>query len=67
VRSLHWSIHPNGRLEVDVHGLDAVELRVFEDGAVIAGGDDAPDAVVRPRLFALRAWPLARICCAPAS
>ena len=40
MRSLHWSVHPNGRLEVDVHGLDAVELRGVEDGAVIAGGDD---------------------------
>ena len=40
MRSLHWSVHPNGRLEVDAHGLDAVELRGVEDGAVIAGGDD---------------------------
>ena len=55
MRSLHWSVHPNGTLEVDVHGLDAVELRGVEDGAVIAGGDDAPGAVVRPRLWALRA------------
>ena len=55
MRSLHWSVHPNGRLEVDVHGLDAVELRGFEDGAVIAGSEDAPGAVVRPRLCALRA------------
>jgi len=55
VRSLHWSVHPNGRLEVDVHDFDAVELRGFEDGAVIAGSEDAPGAVVRPRLCALRA------------
>ena len=54
MRSLHWSVHPNGRLEVHVC-VDAVELRGVEDGAVIAGGDDAPGAVVRPRLWALRA------------
>ena len=55
MRGLHWLVHPNGRLEVHVHGVDAVELRGVEDGAVIAGGDDAPGAVVRPWLCALRA------------
>ena len=66
VRSLHWSVHPNGRLEVHVC-VDAVELRGVEDGAVIAGGEDAPGAVVRPWLCALRAWPLVRICCVSAN
>ena len=51
MRSLHWSVHPNGTLEVDVHGLDAVELRGVEDGA---GGDDALGDAIRPRR-ALRA------------
>jgi hypothetical protein len=55
VCSLHWSVHSNGRLGVDVHGLDAVEPCGVKRGAVIAGGDDASGAMVRPRLYALRA------------
>ena len=63
MRGLHWAVHSNGRLEVDVHGLDAVELRGFEDAAVIAGGDDAPGAVVRPRLCALPSVAAISIAC----
>jgi hypothetical protein len=54
VCSLHWPVHSNGRIEVDVRGLDAVELRGVEDGAVIVGGDDAPGDAVPLRLYGPR-------------